>query len=238
MKHIYYLTIALLALAGNAVAQQPQNALQATALVYLRMDPDGLSKDELAAKLEQRHKLFDVLKRERSADSLFYMRGSTHDFNPFSIQVSQVEFQVREARLQLSDDIWDTVVVIQVIGITDSTEDGQKLAVREYKDMNRLLRKNFHLLDARGDDLRRNKSYEKSYYSNSYKSWMVCTETDFGRYYRDGKSNAISVTMMFHVVRPNEEVLTKKDPGVSATLANTRWNDKILINKGLRQSRR
>ena len=71
----------------------------------------------------------------KTDSSLFYYRGYSTSFNPFRIPASKVEIQFRENKIQISGEktARDTVLILQILGITDSTDENKNRIMEELR---------------------------------------------------------------------------------------------------------
>ncbi|GGH66581.1 hypothetical protein HNQ91_001845 [Filimonas zeae] len=196
MKHILLIGALLCTVIASA---QQTGALQEKADKYFGINPYSASREGIADLLEEKYHLTDIWRRTRSKDSLFYMRGFTTEFNPFSIPVQSVEFQVREAtrskKRRDGSTIKDTVLVVQVVGLTDTTLQAKKQVEDEWRSIAADFRKSYFVV-------RENEQREKGelLYANTWfgaETGVFNSVAGFGLHYKDNKTHCVDVMLFF-----------------------------------------
>lgn len=195
MKHI--LLIGALLFTTIAAAQQTGVLLE-KAEKYFGINPYSANREGIADLLQEKYHLTDVWRRSRSKDSLFYMRGFTTEFNPFSIPVQSVEFQVREGTRSLKrldgSILRDTVLVVQVVGLTDTTLQAKKQVEDEWRAIKAEFGEDYNMFPGSQKREKRKLLYAHTWFAVD----KVFNGTlGFGLHYKDKKTHCISVSLFF-----------------------------------------
>ncbi|MBS1655207.1 MAG: hypothetical protein JSU05_10205, partial [Bacteroidetes bacterium] len=82
---------------------------------------------------------------KRTDSSFFFLRGYYTDFMPVDINPLQTEIRIAEMEFNHTDSLHtlDTMIVYQLLCITDSTDKGKEQVKKEFKKINRRYSESF-----------------------------------------------------------------------------------------------
>ena len=130
--------------------------------------------------------------------SLFYIRGYSTSFNPFSISVNKIEIQFRENKVQIKGEEKpkDTVLILQIIGITDSTDENKSRVSEELKRISKEFISVFPYFYHEKSTKKAKVPYEFfsfKIFSTPYPSMTI----GYGNYYKNQKIHCISLQLYY-----------------------------------------
>ncbi len=112
-----------------------QNPLQPVLKNYFRTHPFNMLFSSFIASLQQ-DPWFTIENYNRRTDStFFFLSGTYKNFNPFHYQTAEVRLIISESELEYSDSLKtvDTVIIIQMMGITDTGVVKKKQVIKEFQ---------------------------------------------------------------------------------------------------------
>lgn len=131
MKTIYILFTFIILTAGNSFGQTPlQNILK----TYFRTHPLDIRFSSFITSLQE-DPWFTTESFDRRTDTtFFYLSGTYINFNPFRYKAKEVRFIIAEDQYTHSDSLktLDTIIYIQLMGITDTMPLNLPLVKKEY----------------------------------------------------------------------------------------------------------
>ena len=130
MKKIF---VSLLFIIGNYAYSQNNDIFKEHLSTYFKTYPFEKTKDSLLKELLQdKDFIIDTLIYP-DANTRFYVRGFYKNFNPFSQKMSAVVLIITETNLlatyKSKSKSKETQLIFQMIGLTDSTENGKSIAM-------------------------------------------------------------------------------------------------------------
>lgn len=130
--------------------------------------------------------------------SLLYFNGFSSSFNPFSIPVNKIEIQLRESRVLLKGEPFakDTFFIVQIIGITDSTEESRKKVQQEFRKLSKEFAAYFVAKGHRKSPKKQKRPSESvtfDLWPNKYKFLQL----GWGGYYKNQNTHCISLSVFF-----------------------------------------
>lgn len=130
--------------------------------------------------------------------SLFYYRGYSTAFNPFQIPVSKVEIQFRENKIQVKGEktARDTILVLQILGITDSSDENKNRIMEEIRRISKEFISVFPFYNHVKSAKKAKRPYEFFYYkifSAPYPTLIL----SFGAYYQNPKIHCINLEIFY-----------------------------------------
>ena len=119
--HIFFILIA-----GTSYSQNP---LQSISKTYLRTNPFDIRFSSFIASLQQ-DPWFTIDAEDRRTDSSFYyLTGTYKNYNPFQYTPNELRLVVAEMEIIHEDSLKtaDTILNLQLMGISDSNVAGKKM---------------------------------------------------------------------------------------------------------------
>lgn len=115
-----------------------QNPMQAIIKDYFRTNPFETRFSTYLTSL-QKDPWFSIEEYSRRTDSsFFFLTGTYKNYNPFHYPVKEVRLIVAEGQFIHTDSLktLDTIITIQLLGITDTTSSGKANVMKEFKRFN------------------------------------------------------------------------------------------------------
>ena len=130
--------------------------------------------------------------------SLFYYRGYSTTFNPFQIPLSKIEIQFRENKIQVHGEktARDTILVLQILGITNSSTENKDRIMDEIKRISKQLIDVFPFYNHVKSSKRSKRPYESfdfKIFSAPYPTLIL----GFGPYYQNPKIHCIDIVINY-----------------------------------------
>jgi hypothetical protein len=134
----------------------------------------------------------------KTDSSLFYYRAFSENFNPFQIPVSKVEIQFRESVIHVKGEktARDTLLVLQILGITDSSAESKTKIIEEISRIS----KEFIPVYPHYNNWKSSKKAKKPYEYFYFKIFPVSYPTlilSFGGYYQNPKILCIDLEIYY-----------------------------------------
>ena len=117
-----------------SVSMKAQNALAPVLKNYFRTHPFEIRFSSFITSLQEDPWFSTDLIERRTDSSFFFMSGSYKNFNPFHFETKEVRLIIAEGEFVHTDSLQtlDTIIYIQLLGITDTLLSGQQLVKKEY----------------------------------------------------------------------------------------------------------
>ena len=134
MKYFLILSFSFFGI-GNTQAQNP---MQAILKDYFRTNPFETRFSTYLISLQKDPWLSIEEFSRRTDSSFFFLTGTYKNFNPFHYPVKEVRLVVAEGQFIHSDSLktLDTIITIQLLGITDTASSGKANVTKEFKRFN------------------------------------------------------------------------------------------------------
>lgn len=132
MSKILLYTTFILCMCFGSKAQSP---LQSVLKTYFRAHPFDIRFSSFVTSLQQ-DPWFTVETYDRRTDStFFFLTGSYKNFNPFRYLPKEVKLVVAEEQIIYADSLktHDTIINLQIMGLTDTGVDNRKAVEKEFK---------------------------------------------------------------------------------------------------------
>lgn len=133
---ILLLSILILLFSDTLIAQSPLTPILKT---YFRTQPFDIRFSSFITSLQE-DPWFTTASFDRRTDtSFFYLSGTYKNFNPFRFNVKEVRLTIAEDQYIHSDSLktLDTIIYIQLMGITDTMPLNLPLVKKEYTSFQR-----------------------------------------------------------------------------------------------------
>jgi hypothetical protein len=114
---------------------QAQNPMQAILKDYFRTNPFETRFSTYLTSLQKDPWLSIEEFSRRTDSSFFYLTGTYKNYNPFHYPVKEVRLIVAEGQFIHTDSLktLDTIITIQLLGITDTTSSNKANVTKEFK---------------------------------------------------------------------------------------------------------
>jgi hypothetical protein len=122
-----------------------QGPLQPVLKTYFRSHPFDIRFSTFITSL-QKDPWFTIDTYNRRTDSnFFFLSGHYKNFNPFRFVPNEIRLVIAEKEIIHTDSLHttDTIIMIQLIAIADSTPDSRKAVAKEFKHFNTSKGKSF-----------------------------------------------------------------------------------------------
>ena len=132
MSKILFYTSFMLCMCFGTKAQPP---LQSVFKTYFRTHPFDMKFSSFVTSLQQ-DPWFSVEAYDRRTDSnFFFLTGTYKNFNPFRYVAKELRLVVAEEKITHADSLTtrDTVVNLQLMGVTDTGIINRKIVEKEFK---------------------------------------------------------------------------------------------------------
>ena len=130
MRKILFLFFILIVNTGHS-----QNPIKSALKTYFRVHPFDMKFSSFIISL-QKDPWFTIEDYSRRTDTtFFYLTGTYKNFNPFRYVPKELKLVVAEIEIIHTDSLktHDTIMNLQLMGITDSGLAGEKMAEKEFK---------------------------------------------------------------------------------------------------------
>lgn len=136
----------------------------------------------------------------KTDSSLFYYRAFSKTFNPFQIPVSKVEIQFRENKIQAKGEknARDTILVLQILGITDSSLENKNAIINEVKRISNEFIPVFPSNRHEKSNKKAKKAYEYYAFYN-FPGPFPYILVSFGSYYQNPKIFCINLQLNYRL---------------------------------------
>jgi hypothetical protein len=130
MRKILFLLFIVLANTGSS-----QNPIQPILKNYFRTHPFDTKFSSFIASLQQDPWFTIETYGRRTDTSFFFITGTYKNFNPFRFAPKELRLIVAEEEIVHNDSLktHDTIMNLQLLGISDSGETNSKLVEKEFK---------------------------------------------------------------------------------------------------------
>ncbi|MBZ4190081.1 hypothetical protein [Niabella beijingensis] len=137
----YLLSFILFIWVGTAAAQ---DQFFKVVKDYFRVDPFSGQFSAFVDAVKTDPQLNITESSDKSDTSLFSVQGDYKSFNPFTIRANRIEVLLAEKKrmIRTAKPFMDTVVLYQITGFFDSTAETVRALKREYKKINKKIRRN------------------------------------------------------------------------------------------------
>jgi hypothetical protein len=178
--------------------QSPARFVKEIAEKYFGIDPVGKGIGDIVVSLKENSgvKIDTII--EGTDTSLFYLRGFTTTFYPFQIPKLKVEFQLREIIPRKNPDHskQDTLFVMQILGIGDSSEKMMKAMIEETQQMHKDIRKKFDRYTFHSQLKKKDRPYQAYFYYREGDR-LNTLRIAWGGHYNDRSAHTLSVDFFF-----------------------------------------
>jgi hypothetical protein len=140
MKKIYPLLLLFI-----STAAQSQEPVQKITKNYFRSDPFASEFSSFLKHLLNDPTIKNKEVFQRTDTSLFFMHGVYTTYNPFFFKPKQVEITLTEIEIKYVDSLpdKDTIMVYQLIAISEDNIEGLKDVKREFEKLHNKFNKSF-----------------------------------------------------------------------------------------------
>ena len=194
----YYLFIVFFLLVRSSLCQSQKALLDNIASKYFTVVPEGKSLKEITEALETNISLKIDTTIPKTDTSLFYMRGYSDSFNPFDIPVSKIEILLMQGVMKARGYITtnDTLLVLQIIAVTDSSEEIKKILKSEVARINKEIGYPDDHLTYKKSKRKGRIAFESYVYNRLPRPYVFLTY-GWGAYYYNTKIKCLSLSIHF-----------------------------------------
>lgn len=175
------------------------------AFKYFKVYPSASSHEELTLQIEKATNAKRDTLIHHTDSTAFYYRGFTTFFNPFQMPVKEIEIQIREGQGEKDMKFGSKtlLLIIEVIAITDSTENSKLQVSAEYRKLKNELSASFTAHPGLKSKRKSSRPFEHITFSSTQTNFKNIF-LSWGGHYKYVNTHCLSLSFLFEMFTDNK----------------------------------